>query len=242
MRNNVKNSRDSPSLRDQHVVILGGSSGVGYATAKCALAEGAKVTIASNQEARVEAALARLGPRAHGVVVDVRDEASIAAFFKGFVAFDHLLYMIADSGPHLLSASLTQRDSTAAASALRNASWGALTAIRYAQSRLSTRGSIVLTDRTRLNRSSPQSVPVRVFDHMTRSLAVDLAPLRVNAVRSYRKSTGGAVESELLQCTQGLLIPRSAEPVEIAQSYLYLLRGSYTTGQVLVVDGGRTLL
>ena len=242
MRNNVQSSPDSPSLRDQHVVILGGSSGVGYATAKCALAEGATVTIASNHEARVEAALARLGPSAHGVVVDVRDEASIADFFKGFVAFDHLLYMIADSGPHLLSASLTQRDSTAAASALRNASWGALTAIKYAQSRLSTRGSIVLTDRTRLNRSSPQSVPAGVFDHMTRSLAVDLAPLRVNAVRSDCTATGGGVESEFLQRTHGLLIPRSAEPVEIAQAYLYLLRGSYTTGQVLVVDGGRTLL
>jgi NAD(P)-dependent dehydrogenase (short-subunit alcohol dehydrogenase family) len=242
MRNNVQSSPNSPSLRDQHVVILGGSSGVGYATAKCALAEGAKVTIASNHAARVEAALARLGPSAKGGVVDVRNEASIADFFKGFVAFDHLLYMIADSGPHLLSTSLTRRDSTAAARALRNASWGALTAIKYAQSRMSTRGSIVLTDRTRLNLSSAQSVPFRVFDHMTRSLAVDLAPLRVNAVRSDCRTTGGDVESEFLHRNRGQLIPRSADPVEIAQAYLNLLRGSYTTGQVLVVDGGRTLL
>lgn len=242
MRNNFQSSRASPSLRDQHIVIVGGSSGVGYATAKCAMAEGAKVTIASNDAARVEAALARLGPGALGGIVNVREEASIADFFNGLVAFDHLLYMIADSGPRLLSVSLKQRDSAAAATALRIAGWGALTAIKYAQSRLSARGSIVLTDRTCLNRSSTQSNPLRVFDHMTRSLAVDLAPLRINAVRSDCTATGRGVGSEFVQRTHSLLIPRSVETVEIAQAYLYLLRGSYTTGQVLVVDGGRTLL
>jgi NAD(P)-dependent dehydrogenase (short-subunit alcohol dehydrogenase family) len=77
---------------------------------------------------------------------------------------------------------------------------------------------------------------------MTRSLAVDLAPIRVNAVRSNCTATERWARSEFVQNAQHLLIPRSAEPVEIAQAYLYLLRGSYTTGQVLVVDGGLTLL
>ena len=43
------------------------------------------------------------------------------------------------------------------------------------------------------------------------------------------------------QQTERQLIPRGAEPAEVAQAYLYLMRGSYTTGQVLIVDGGRTL-
>jgi NAD(P)-dependent dehydrogenase (short-subunit alcohol dehydrogenase family) len=81
-----------------------------------------------------------------------------------------------------------------------------------------------------------------VFDHVNRSLAVDLAPIRVNAVRSNCTATERWARSEFVQNAQHLLIPRSAEPVEIAQAYLYLLRGSYTTGQVLVVDGGLTLL
>jgi NAD(P)-dependent dehydrogenase (short-subunit alcohol dehydrogenase family) len=235
-------SQASPSLRGQHVVIIGGSSGVGYAAADCALAEGAQVTIASNHGARLEAALTRLGPGALGGIVDVREEASVAGFFSGLAAFDHLIYMVADPGPRRLSASLTRRDSTAAADALSVTGWGVLTAISHARSRLSSSGSITLTDKILSPRSRTGPAPSGVFDHMTRSLAVDLAPLRVNAVRSGCIATEKHARSEHVRHTHDRLIPRSAEPVEIAQAYLYLLRGSYTTGQVLVVDGGLTLL
>ena len=105
-----------PSLRGQHIVIIGGSSGLGYEEADCALADGAQVTIASNNGARIEAALARLGRSAVDGIVDVREEASLVAlFFSELAAFDHPIYIVADSGPHLLSESLSQKDSTAAA-------------------------------------------------------------------------------------------------------------------------------
>jgi NAD(P)-dependent dehydrogenase (short-subunit alcohol dehydrogenase family) len=242
MSDYLRVSHAVPSLRGQHIVIIGGSSGVEYAAADCALAEGAQVTIASNHGARVEEALARLGRSALGGIVDVREEASVTDFFSGLATFDHLIYMVADSGPRLLSASLTHRGSTAATDALSVTDWGALTVIKYAQSRLCSRGSITLTDSILLHRSRTEAVPPCVFDHMTRSLAVDLAPLRVNAVRFGCTAAEREVRSELVHHTHDRLIPRIAEPVEIAQAYLYLLRGSYTTGQVLVVDGGMTLL
>jgi NAD(P)-dependent dehydrogenase (short-subunit alcohol dehydrogenase family) len=242
MSETLSTNRALPSLRGQRIVIIGGSSGIGYAAADCALAEGAHVTIASNHGARVEAALARLGRNALGGVVDVRAEASVAHFFSGLPDFDHLIYLVGDSGPSLLSASLRQWDSTAAAEALNVNGWGALMAIKHAQTRLSSSGSITLTERIFAHRSQTGSVPPSVFEHMTRSLAVDLAPIRVNAVRSGCTATDRWDGSELAHQTRRLLIPRGAEPVEIAQAYLYLMRGSYTTGQVLVVDGGLTLL
>jgi NAD(P)-dependent dehydrogenase (short-subunit alcohol dehydrogenase family) len=235
-------SQASPGLRGQRIVIIGGSSAVGYAAADCALAEGAQVTIASNHGDRIEAALARLGRSALGGIVDVRVEASVAGFFSCLAAFDHLIYLVADAGPRLLSASLTRRDPSAAADALSITDWGALTAIKYAKSRLSPCGSITLTDTIPAHRSQTMSAPFSLFEHMTRSLAVDLAPLRVNGVRSGRLATESWARSEFVPSTEDLLIPRGAEPVEVAQAYLYLLRGSYTTGQVLVVDGGMTLL
>jgi NAD(P)-dependent dehydrogenase (short-subunit alcohol dehydrogenase family) len=243
MSDYLSTSHAPPSLRGQRIVIIGGSSGVGYAAADCALAEGAQVTIASNNGARVEAALGHLGRSALGAVVDVREEASVAHFFSEFAAFDHLIYMVRDSGPRLLSASLTQRDSTAAAEALNVNAWGALRAIKHAQKRLSSNGSITLTDRFLAHRTQEGSAPNIVFEHMTRSLAVDLAPIRVNAVRVGCTATDEWARSELVHSkNQDLLIPRCGEPVEVAQAYLYLMRGSYTTGQVLLVDGGMTLI
>ena len=60
-----------PSIADQHVVVLGGTSGFGFATAKAALAEGAKVTIASRSAEKLRGALVRLGNVANGECVDV---------------------------------------------------------------------------------------------------------------------------------------------------------------------------
>ena len=235
-------TRPSPSLRGQHIVIIGDTSGVGYAAADCALAEGAQVTIATNRSAHLEAAFARLGRSALSGIVDVCEETSVADFFGSLATFDHLIYMVADSGPRLLSESLSQRNSTAATDALGVTGWGALLAIKHAQSRLSPRGSITLTDKILPYRSQVTSATPSVFEHMTRSLAMDLAPIRVNAVRYCLTSVERSVSSPFAHEAHCLLIRRRAEPFEIAQAYLYLLRGSYTTGQVLVVDGGTSLL
>lgn len=85
-----------PNLNGQRIAIIGGSSGIGYAVAECALAEGARVVIASSNAANVEAAVARLGEGASGSVVNVNDEASVAAFFERLGAFNHLVFTAGD--------------------------------------------------------------------------------------------------------------------------------------------------
>ena len=80
------------TLRDRTVVVIGGSSGMGYAVAEGAVAEGARVVIGSSSKARVDAAVQRLGAGPSGNVVDVQDEASVAAFFSALAAFDHLVF------------------------------------------------------------------------------------------------------------------------------------------------------
>ena len=86
-------------------------------------------------------------------------------------------------------------------------------------------------------------------EHMTRALAVELAPIRVNAVcpglirTDVWNSIPGETRAERFRSmTERLPISRIGEPDEVAEAYLYLLRGGYTTGQVLYVDGGQSVV
>jgi len=84
------------SIADQHVVVLGGTSGFGFATVKAAIAEGARVTIASRSAEKVHDALVRLGNGASGECVDVTDKPTLVRFFAGLGPFDHLAVTVGD--------------------------------------------------------------------------------------------------------------------------------------------------
>src|SRR5271168_3364916 len=86
------------SLDGKHVVVIGGASGIGFAVAAAAQAAGARVVVASSQEANVQAAVQRLGGGAGGSTVDVGDEASVAGFFERLGPFDHLAFTAGDWG------------------------------------------------------------------------------------------------------------------------------------------------
>jgi len=236
-----------PSLKNQRIAIIGGSSGIGYGVAECALAEGAQVVIASSNPANVDAAIARLGQGASGGGVNVSDEASVAAFFDRLGALDHLVFTAGDWGPHLFAGPIAQMNFGSAGEALKVRFWGALMAIKHARKRISPNGSITLTDGVLVHRPRKGAPLTTAFggaiEHLARGLAVDLAPIRVNAVCPGLVLTERLSRSPDLvrQQTEHQLIPRGAEPAEMAQAYLYLMRGTYTTGQVLIVDGGLTL-
>ena len=83
------------------MVVIGGASGVGFAVAAAALEAGAEVVVGSSQTLRIEAAAEKLGRGAKGFTVDVREEASVAAFFDAAGPFDHLVFTAGDWG-HLL--------------------------------------------------------------------------------------------------------------------------------------------
>src|SRR5436190_609153 len=80
------------SLQDRRIVIVGGTSGLGFATAQAAAREGARVVIASSSRERVDRAVAALPARTEGFVVDVSREDDIARFFATVGPFDHLVF------------------------------------------------------------------------------------------------------------------------------------------------------
>lgn len=232
------------SLAGQRVVLVGGTSGIGLGVAAAALAEGAQVVVASSQAAHVEAAVKQLGVGASGSVVDVGDEASVARMFDEIGAFDHLTYSAGDWGPGMGSTA-RDLDLATAKAGFDVRFWGALTVVKYACRSISPAGSITLTDGMLAHRPRKGALVATAMlggiEHLVRSLAVDLAPVRVNGVCPgliHTERNGRMSEAAVTAFTARLPLPRMGDPAEVAEAYLYLMRGGYTTGQVLRVDGG----
>jgi NAD(P)-dependent dehydrogenase (short-subunit alcohol dehydrogenase family) len=225
------------------VVVIGGASGIGFAIAEMARDEGARVVVASSRKANVDAAAARLGQGGTGSVVDVGDEASVAVFFDRLGPFDHLAFTAGDWGG--FGPSVRDMDLTAAQATLRIRFWGLLATVKYACRTISENGSITLTGGMLTHRpmkGAPMATAMGgATEYLARALAVDLAPVRVNAVAPGLVMTERVKqmpEAMVRMWTSRLPLARAATPAEAAQAYIYLMRGGYTTGQVLMVDGG----
>ena len=236
-------------LHGKKVVIVGGTSGIGFAVAEAALDRGARIVVASSQQAGVEAALDRLGKGAEGSTVNVNDEGDVAGFFERLGGFDHLVFTAGDWGAMRGGSSLAELDLSAAKAAFGVRFWGALAVVKHGYGKIGEGGSITLTDGALAHRPM-KGAPVNTamlgaIEHLTRALAVDLAPVRVNAVCPGLVMTerSSAMPEAVLQRFIGRLpLPRGADPAEVAEAYLYLMRGGYTTGQVLRVDGGGSIV
>ena len=83
------------SLKNKRILIVGGSSGIGFAVAKAAHADGAQIVIASSKLPNVTAAVTQLGQGATGVVMNVTDEKSVESACASLGAIDHLVFTAA---------------------------------------------------------------------------------------------------------------------------------------------------
>jgi NAD(P)-dependent dehydrogenase (short-subunit alcohol dehydrogenase family) len=237
-------------LQDKRVVVLGGSSGIGLAVAEQAASQGASVIIASSDAGRVQKVVASIGGKAQGQALDVSDERAVEAFFSKLGTFDHLVFTAGDS-LHLHDLAATDLQQARHAFELRY--WAALAAVKYGSPHIRKEGSIVLTtgiagQRPRKGWVIAASV-CGTIEALTRALAVELAPIRVNAVSPGIVRTNlwqgmTVAERENLFETVGKSLPvgRVGEPHDIAQAYLFLMQEGFSTGQIVVVDGGTVLV
>lgn len=243
-------------LNDQHVVVLGGSAGIGFAVAVAAARAGARVTIASHDRTRVDRAVAQIAAAAPGArtaaghAVDLRDERAVAGLFAELGAIDHLAYT---AGEELLIAPLADLDLAAARRFFDLRYWGALTAVRAAHPHLARTGSIVLTSGAAGHRPHPGftigASICAAMEAAARTLAVELAPVRVNVVTPGFVDTGlwsnvpEAARAEMFRAAAAKLpVGRIGTPADLAEHYLGFMRGGYVTGQHLIVDGGGVLV
>lgn len=237
-------------IRGQRVVIIGGTSGIGLATARAAAERGAQVVVVSARQGSVQRALDELPPGATGHVVDVRDGRALDELFGRIGEVDHLVYT---SGEPLTLSPIAELDVDTARRFFEVRYFGLLAAVRAAAPHLTSHGSVTLTGGSAGPRPAPGWVVAAsicgAMEALTRELALELAPVRVNLVRP------GVVESPLWSALDEAdrdalyQATATAAPVghtgqveEIALAYLYCMEQTYATGAIVPVDGGSVLV
>jgi NAD(P)-dependent dehydrogenase (short-subunit alcohol dehydrogenase family) len=232
-------------LAGKKVVVVGGSSGIGLATAEMAKAQGAEVVIASRNAEKVKAAAAKLG--AKGMIADVTDDKSVGDLFGAVGPVDHVAVSAAQlrTGPFKTVAMEDVR------ATLEGKLWGAWRCARAAE--INAGGSLSLVSGFLSIRPRPNSAIVSAangaLESLTRALALELAPVRVNCVSPgiidtpIRAAMPEAARKEMLaKIAAGLPVGRVGLAEDIARQILAFMENGFMTGSIVYLDGGGLIL
>lgn len=230
------------SLEAKRVLVVGGSSGIGLAVARQALGEGALVTIASRSAEKLQAATAELGGRTSQQILDCTVADEVAAFLDK-VSWDHVVVSAAETA--IGSVRALPLDS--ARQAMDSKFWGAYHIARSAE--ITAGGSLTLVSGAWSVRPSADAVLQAAInaalEGLARGLALELSPVRVNAVSpglidTPLWSTMDAVARSAMfeAVAAGLPAKTIGTADDVAGAILYLMRTAFATGTTLRIDGG----
>ncbi|RFU67151.1 SDR family oxidoreductase [Bacillus sp. V59.32b] len=236
-------------LKGKRVVIVGGTSGIGLATAKAFLEESAQIIIASRSASKLSEAKQSLGDGVETYEVDFRSDEKLADFFNKVGKFDHLV-VTAGEGAMGQFSDLPVNDAKAA---FDSKFWGQYITVKAAIPFLNEAGSITLTSGVYGVRppkgASTLAAINSALEGLVRGLAVDLAPVRVNIVSPGIVDTpmyGGMPQEQRQAMYNGIAeqlpVGRVATSEDIAESYVYLAKNGFSTGTVILIDGGARLV
>ncbi len=232
-------------FKDQKIVIIGGSSGIGLAIAKMAAAEGATVVIASRSEEKLRKAAAQVQGIVETVTVNITDEDSIKALFEKVGDFRHLT----TPGSEAPMGAFLELDTKSARAGFDSKFWGQYHAARHGARRMRPGGSITFFAGLWSQRPVPGSSVVTAINSaiegLGRALALELAPIRVNTISPgitdtpiYSGMQAEDKEALFKKVASSIPVKRVGKPEDIAQAVLFLMDNAYTTGSTLYVDGG----
>lgn len=237
-------------LKGRTVAIIGGSGGIGYAAAEHAVRAGANVAIAARDPGRLADASERLSALAGRPVghqsLSIENRHAVADWIASNSPVDHLVM----PGSTVLPTTYDELTEQSAQAAFASKFWGPFWAIHDGRDHLAPDGSVVLFSGVAAQR------PVRGYivgacingalEAACRSLALELAPRRVNVIAPgfiftplfENLHTPEDLEQRLDDAQRRLPIGRPGTPDEAALAVMYLITNGFVTGQVLTVDGG----
>jgi NAD(P)-dependent dehydrogenase (short-subunit alcohol dehydrogenase family) len=236
-------------LRDRRTAILGGTSGIGLATARALDERGADVTIGSRDERNLEHARESLSGRATAIQVDATDRESLRNFFQVAGRIDDLVVTVTRRGGAGPAAELAEHDLTAAFAGKPTAH---LQAVAEALPTLDERGSITLVSAGSAQGALPGTALLAAVNGAIEAavppLARELAPRRVNAVSPGVIETGWwdllpepDREATFDRFAEQTPVGRIGAPEDVAQAIRGLIENDYLDGVVLPCDGGLRL-
>ncbi len=237
------NTSTSSSLDQQHIAIVGASSGIGLAVARSAAARGARVHLFARDAERLHTATAGLEAGRH--TLDLNDPDSIQAAFAGIPVLDHV-YVAAGSAAF---ADPLHGDLERDFAKVEERILGSLRVVRAAYPKMRDGGSFVFTGGVSTDRpvkgAWATTLATAAAEQLARQLAVELAPLRFNAVSPGWTDTPmwdvllGANKAQVFAAQAARFpVPRLARAEEVAEAVLTLMSVRTISGEVLHIDSG----
>jgi NAD(P)-dependent dehydrogenase (short-subunit alcohol dehydrogenase family) len=236
------------SLAGQTVVVLGGTAGIGLETARHARAAGADVIVTARNEARLQEVKEELG--ATVAAFDVTDFSRVAQFFEQLPEpIDHILM----TGPGPYYATLEDFDFDAARRDLDAHVLLPLLIGRSAVGRVRAGGTLLFIGGTGGRRVAPGLSLIGAITAagpaLTKNLARELAPIRVNMIAAGFVDTplsaailGDELDARREQLRATLPIRRVVGPSDIAALAVHLMANTAVTGATFDIDGGQQLV
>lgn len=248
------------TLTDERVVVIDGYSNVGLATARAIADKGgeALITGCPDDQARTRGETpSKEGPdegetsRRESISLErtgieeqeleSTSEATVKAFFEE-TEFDHLV-CVATPRP---TGGVTETDTETFRAILESVFWRSYYAAKHGVGHLGDGDSVTFLTGTTANRPAVQffagGVANAALETLTKYLAVETGPVRVNAVSPGRVDTIGLAEDTRQTVASALPAQRIGEPEDIADAVLFAVTNPHTTGTVIRVDGGDLLV
>ena len=248
-------------LHESRVLVLGGTSGIGFCVAEAALEQGAQVWIASSTQHKLDHAVSRLqssypdkSAKVSGCLCDLSDaqqlESNLESLFKAASVdgkIDHIVYTAGDPIKPIPLAEATP-EAIYQTGTVRFL--GPLMLAKVAQKYLSPgpKSSITLTSGVRVYRPAKDWTAMVAYgsglEGMTRGLAVELAPIRVNLVcpGAVKTEAFDRFPKEVIQSFKDAsLLERLGTPEDLAEAYIYTMKDHFVTGEVIKSEGGLLL-
>jgi NAD(P)-dependent dehydrogenase (short-subunit alcohol dehydrogenase family) len=234
-------------LKDQTVLVIGRGSGLARAIALIAADAGARVIVAGrNQEMLAAAYAGEPGIRAE--LVDLTDEGSIAALGERLGSVDHVV----STASARARGRLADLDRDAIRLSFDTKVIGPLMLAKHLAPRMSQGGSFVIFSGVAAAKIAVGTMGVAITnaaaDTLARSLALELAPIRVNAISPGVIDTGAwdafgeqGKADYFADVSARNPARRIGTPDDIARGVLFALTSTFLTGQTLHIDGGEPL-
>jgi NAD(P)-dependent dehydrogenase (short-subunit alcohol dehydrogenase family) len=238
-----------PELAGQTVVVIGGSAGIGFETARRARAEGAKVILAGRDPERLRHAATELGAIS-STAFDATDSAALERFFRGLPAtVDHV--MVTAGRPYY--ARLADIDLAEARRSMEDHLFLAVQVARNAVGRVRPGGTLLFMGGTGARRPaigmSVAAAGTAALPALVANLALEIAPIRVNLIAAGFVDTplsasllGTELDNRRNQLRATLPIRRVVGPADVAALAVHIMANTALTGAAYDIDGGQQLV
>ena len=236
-------------LTNQRVVIMGGSSGIGLATAHMLVDAGAQVAITGRNQDKIDAAVAQLGKQTTGFTVDCTSLPHIRAFFQEYGPFQHLVIAVSGAAGAGAFRFLDLQD-------LRHGFeakfWPQIAVAQTSLETLQANGSITFITAGSSRKALPGTAGLAAIngalDAIVPTLAIELRPLRVNAVSPgviatpwWDRVPESFRNDFFAQSAASAPVGRIGQPEDVAQAIVFLIHNTFVTGSIIDCDGGARL-